>query len=116
MTRLTLPFPPSVNGYWRSFRGRNILSKRGREYQKAAGHALTLQTLPNFGPDTRLHITLILHAPTRAKRDVDNYLKAPLDVLTKAGIWGDDEQIDSLTVRRGEVIKGGRIEVEVTPL
>ena len=31
-----LPWPPSVNGYWRTFRNRQIISKRGREYRANA--------------------------------------------------------------------------------
>jgi Holliday junction resolvase RusA-like endonuclease len=30
---LQLPFPPSVNQYWRNFRGRTIISKAGRDYR-----------------------------------------------------------------------------------
>jgi crossover junction endodeoxyribonuclease RusA len=35
MIELTLPFPPSVNTYWRTFNGRMLISKKGREYRKA---------------------------------------------------------------------------------
>lgn len=30
---LTLPWPPSVNRYWRAVNGRNILSAEGRAYR-----------------------------------------------------------------------------------
>lgn len=32
----TLPFPPSVNAWKTPFRGRMILTKKGREYRMAA--------------------------------------------------------------------------------
>jgi Holliday junction resolvase RusA-like endonuclease len=34
MIEVTLPFPPSVNTYWRTFRGRMIISAKGREYRE----------------------------------------------------------------------------------
>ena len=32
---LTMPWPPSVNKYWRTFQGRMIISAEGRSYRKA---------------------------------------------------------------------------------
>lgn len=32
--------------------------------------------------------------------DVDNYAKGPLDILTKAGLWGDDTQVVRLSVTK----------------
>lgn len=115
MTRLTLPFPPSVNGYWRSYQGRNILSKAGREYQKAGAAALAGQQMPQLG-EARVQVTLTLYPPDKRRRDVDNYSKAPLDLLTKAGLWADDCQIRRLITEFAEPCKGGRLEVEVVVL
>ncbi|MGV2434608.1 MAG UNVERIFIED_CONTAM: hypothetical protein LVT10_06740 [Anaerolineae bacterium] len=36
MASFTLPFPPSMNTYWRNFRGRTIISKNGREFQRSS--------------------------------------------------------------------------------
>ena len=33
--RLELPYPPSVNTYWRSVAGRVLISKAGRMYRAA---------------------------------------------------------------------------------
>ncbi|MGQ0421600.1 hypothetical protein ACT4US_24475, partial [Bacillus sp. HC-Mk] len=43
--KLTLPFPPSVNTYWRApnsgpLKGRHLISARGRAYQSAACAAI----------------------------------------------------------------------------
>lgn len=115
MTLLTLPWPPSVNGYWRSYQGRNILSKAGRAYQQAGAAALAGQQVPQLGT-ARVQVTLTLYPPDRRRRDVDNYIKAPLDLLTTAGVWDDDSQIDRLTIERGPVVRGGRVDVEVTQI
>ena len=115
MTLLTLPWPPSVNGYWRSYQGRNILSKAGRAYQQAGAAALAGQQVPQLGT-ARVQVTLTLYPPDRRRRDVDNYIKAPLDLLTKAGLWADDCQIRRLITEFEEPCKGGRLEVEVVTL
>ena len=96
--QIALPFPPSVNGYWRAYQGRNILSKRGREYRKRAvidiqAHGLAMARLSG-----RLEVSLDLHPPDARRRDADNYCKGVLDALTHAGVWGDDEQIDRLHI------------------
>jgi crossover junction endodeoxyribonuclease RusA len=57
-----------------------------------------------------------LRPPTRAKRDLDNYLKALFDSLTHAEVWVDDSQIDELTVRRGRVMPGGGVTLLVNEL
>lgn len=34
MTTLALPWPPSVNHYWRMWRGRMLVSREGRTYRE----------------------------------------------------------------------------------
>ena len=92
---LTLPWPPSVNRYWRTFRGRMLISRDGREYRKAVC-ALLGKRLALPGP---LGVEIIAFRPDRRRRDLDNLLKAPLDSLTSAGIWHDDSQIVRLSIR-----------------
>ena len=113
MITLTLPFPPSVNTYWRNIgRGRTIISKRGREYRdEVVGYVANLPRLAILAD--RLHVAITLHAPDKRRRDVDNYLKAPLDALTHAGVWADDSQIDRLSVQRGDNHPGGRAVVVI---
>lgn len=107
MITLTLPFPPSVNSCYRAIgRGRSILSKVGRTYRASVLTHIAAQGARTALLD-RLAIAITLHPPDKRRRDVDNYLKAPLDALTHAGVWADDSQIDRLTVTRGDVRKGG---------
>ena len=96
--QLTLPFPPSVNGYWRSTKKGVLISARGRPT------ALL----------TELDVHLVLFPPNRAKRDLDNFQKALFDGLTHAGIWKDDSQVKRMTVEWGEVTKGGKAEITIT--
>ena len=46
--KLVLPFPPSVNTYWRApnsgpLKGRHLISQKGREFQSAACAAIIEQ-------------------------------------------------------------------------
>lgn len=114
--RLVLPWPPSVNALWRSVRGRNILSKRGREYREEGLRQLGTQRYAPFPGAARLAVTLTLHPPDERRRDIDNAVKGPLDLMTAAGVWADDSQIDRLVVIRAGTCGGGLALVEITRL
>ena len=43
MIEITLPWPPTVNTYWRNFNGRTIISAKGREYRKAVADQVLIQ-------------------------------------------------------------------------
>jgi crossover junction endodeoxyribonuclease RusA len=109
----TLPYPPSVNGYWRAFRGRQIISKRGRDYRKHAIEVMNDLGLNDELISERMHLSVVIHPPTLRKYDIDNWCKAPFDALTHAKFWIDDEQIDSLLIKKGEKVKGGLLKVKV---
>lgn len=112
MISLSLPFPPAVNNITAVVRGRKITSKRGRQYREDA--VQSIQKQHRGAPLTgRLAVKLVLIPPCRRKRDIDNYSKACLDAITAAGVWLDDEQIDRLTIIRGEKTKGGACRVEI---
>ena len=111
---LVLPWPPSVNAYWRAFRGRTILSAEGRAYRAAAQFARRSDRDAITG---RLHVRLNLYPPDARRRDVDNSCKATLDALAHAGVYGDDSQIDYLEVVRCAIDREQpRVEVEVVEL
>ena len=108
-----MPWPPSVNGYWRTFRNRQIISKRGREYRKNSLLLLDSIGLSNEELSSRLSVSVTLNPPTLRKYDVDNFTKAAFDALSIAKFWLDDEQIDRLVVTKGVRTKGGNIQIKV---
>lgn len=115
---LVLPFPPSVNHYWRHvIMGkyvRTLISAAGREFKLNVAQALQNQLGAKIDPilcDCRLYVSL--HAPDRRRRDVDNYAKALLDSLTEAGVWADDSQIRDLRLVWGGVLPGGKAVVTI---
>lgn len=111
-----LPFPPSINGYWRTFRNRQIISKRGRDYRALAVEAMQSLNLHGENLTERLSVRLKLHPPTLRKYDCDNFTKAVFDALTHALFWQDDEQVDRLTIIKGDKVKGGKVVVYVEEL
>jgi len=78
MIELTLPWPPTVNTYWRNFNGRTILSAKGREYRKAVADQVLIQRGAKHY-DFALKVTIKAYRPDRRRRDLDNLLKAVLD-------------------------------------
>lgn len=105
-----LPFPPTVNSYY--FKGK-ILSSKGRKYSQSVEEAVHEQGV-HLELTASLNMAVILYMPDRRTRDLDNYMKALQDSLTKAGVWQDDKQIDQLTIYRGCVISKGKAIVRIS--
>lgn len=111
MTELTLPFPPSINGYWRAYRGRQIISKRGRAYRASVLKQMLCEKRPRFQCELDVHMVLV--PPDRRQRDIDNYTKAVFDALTHAGFWADDSQVKRLTIEMRTPEKPGAVWLKV---
>lgn len=94
-----LPLPPSLNRYYRVFRGRWLVSKVGREYKEKVKELINKNGL-DYGIDCRLKVSLEI-APSRSGEwDIDNRLKALFDSLTEAGFWIDDKLVDELSIKK----------------
>lgn len=111
-----LPYPPSTNMYYRSFRGRVCQHKSVIEYKNEVCRIMKSLNLFDEKLTDRLAVTIDIHAPTKRKYDIDNRIKAVFDSLQFSGFIEDDEQIDDLRVRRKEKIKGGVVVVSVDKL
>ena len=113
---ITLPYPPSVNRYWRAIgRGRVIISREGRDYRRKVGYVIIDSREGELPEPTteRLAVTIKAYMPDRRRRDLDNILKATLDALQNGGMFKDDEQIDDLRITREEVEPPGRLEISM---
>jgi crossover junction endodeoxyribonuclease RusA len=111
MIELELPFPPSVNTYWRNFNGRMLISKKGREYRQLVADQVLLQKGAKHYVG-KIKMTIEAWRPDERRRDLDNLLKAPLDALTHAGVYVDDHLIVDLRIFWADG-KGGRIKIKV---
>ena len=108
---LTLPFPVSVNQYYRSIpRGKFcsvILSQKGRDFK-----AKVKELVDVYPTDKPVLVMIKLYPPSKRKYDVDNMLKSLLDSLIGIAYF-DDSQIVCLAVSKEEVFKGGKCTIKI---
>ena len=115
MITLELPYPPSVNRYYRHVGFRTLISREGRAYRRAVCAILRRAGVRPM--DGTLAVGLDLYPPDHRTRDVDNPQKPLLDALQHGGAYHDDSQIKKLlTIMRDTVVPGGRVIVCVLPL
>jgi len=114
--KLTLPFPPTVNTYWRHTPKGVLISASGRSFRSNALADIMEQLRRAPQPITvNVAVSVILYPPDKRPRDLDNYLKAAFDSLTHAGVWVDDKQIKRFTVEWGPLTKRGKTEITINP-
>jgi len=83
--KLTLPFPPSVNTYWRNTRKGVLISASGRCFRSNALACVIEQLKRRPAPITvNVEVSVLLFPPDKRQRELDNYLKALLYSLTHA--------------------------------
>ncbi len=107
-----LPYPPSVNHYWRRVGRRTLISREGRQYRR---HVCPLLATDGAKPlSGRLEVVVHVFPPDRRRRDLDNAMKALLDAVEHAGVYADDGQIDRLDIHRRPVVPGRKVIVCIT--
>ncbi|KPL06510.1 hypothetical protein AMJ85_10315 [candidate division BRC1 bacterium SM23_51] len=108
-----LPYPPSVNHYWRRVGRRMLISRSGRNYRKAVVMLLTaMRAQPIRG---ELVVRVKVFPPDGRRRDLDNLQKALFDALEHGNAFGDDSQIAKLEVERASIVPDGKVIVEIAP-
>lgn len=110
---LTLPWPPSGNRYFRMItikgRPRMVVSKAAKDYAREVVRVISAEQSQQMVG--RLSVSIVCYAPDRRRYDLDNRVKVLLDAIERAGLIANDEQIDELNIRRGDVKKPGRVEI-----
>ena len=113
MIVLELPFPPSVNTYYRRGAHATYMSKAGREYKQTVAEYVSCNDFPKFG-SKRLSVSMVVWPRDKRVFDIDNRIKSVLDSLQDAGLFDDDSQIDELCIYRGShIVPGGSIKVMI---
>lgn len=121
MLKLTLPWPPSVNTYWRhpssgKLAGRHLISADGRSYRSCV-QLYAIAAKANKNNSHRLCITIDAYPPDKRRRDLDNILKSLFDSLVHANVIEDDSQFDKIVMTRREVLPGdGKVVISLTDM
>lgn len=111
MMELELPFPPSVNHYYRRVGHRTLISREGRRFRRRVCSLLAAAGIrPLAGP---LRVEVEVYPPDRRRRDIDNVQKALLDALEHGGAFHDDGQIVQLKIEKRECVPAGRTIVRI---
>jgi crossover junction endodeoxyribonuclease RusA len=111
MSVIDLPLPPSVNRLWRSNRGRVHRSDPYAAWLREAGWALLQQRPKRLTGWVR--VSIAAGVPDRRRRDLDNLLKALLDLLVQHQVIETDADVAALDARWDDLVPGGRVCLEV---
>ena len=113
MTTITLPWPPSTlspnaRGHW------SIKSRHAKRYRRDSRVLCMAQGLRQMTAET-LSLRITFNPPDRRARDLDNMLastKSGLDGIADA--TGVDDSRWTLSLTKGEPVKGGAVVIEVS--
>lgn len=116
---LTLPLPPSANNLFATVMRKNrhgrrvpkrIPAKHYAAWLEAAGWTLKTQERWHLGGS----VDIAIYLPSGMAGDIDNRIKAVLDLLVKFDRIDDDKHVRSLSVVRSDSVspKDCRIYVE----
>ena len=109
-----LPYPPSINHYWRRVGPRMLISREGRRFREAVCTILAaLRIRPVKGP---LEVTVEVYPPDNRRRDIDNLFKGLLDAMQHGGAYIDDSQIVRLSIEKRKPVEGGKTIVRIEKL
>jgi crossover junction endodeoxyribonuclease RusA len=111
MFEIVLPYPPSINHYWRRVGPRTLISREGRRFRQRVMALLAARGVePLAGP---LAVEVEIHPPDHRRRDIDNVQKALLDALQHGGAYLDDSQVVRLAIVKREPVDGGKTLVRI---
>ena len=114
--RFTVSWPPP--DLWPNSRVDRRRSTATRNRYKSEGWAAALAAGARNLEAEALHVTLVFHPPDRNRRDIDNLVGASKYLIDGIALaTGVDDSLWALTARRGAVVEGGcvAVEIEVTP-
>ena len=111
MLEVELPYPPSINHYWRRVGPKTLISREGRQFRARVVAILAAMDLKPLTGE--LVVEVDVSPPDQRRRDIDNTQKALLDALQHGGAYRDDSQIVRLVITRCEPVEGGKTVVRI---
>lgn len=110
-TAFILSWPPSTNSLWRAFKGRNILSRRARLWSESASIELLAQGAKPIKGQVQVEIEF--SSPTKHLYDLDNRIKAVLDLLVHNSIIEADDcsVVKRIVARVGSGFTGAKVVI-----
>ena len=121
VARIVLPLNPVPASRPRVTRYGTYYGKKYTAWMKAAAESLgEIKEVFPKGQHLKVEVQIAVEKPrtsklTTPRGDIDNYLKAILDALTKTGIWNDDDQITILEATK-EFKADGLYSVVISPV
>jgi len=114
MVSLLLPWPPTVNHYWKRSYKRFYVGEKGVNYRNEVV-ILASKFKNSYVNNERLRIDIEAHPPDKRRRDLDNIFKCLLDSLQYAGVYSDDNQLDQIYIER-KTPRNGQLLVTIKEL
>lgn len=99
--QVSIPCPPSVNSMYRNVTGKGrVKTVRYLTWARAAGNEVMAQTRQHIPGPVMIDITC---QRKRTNEDVDNKIKAVLDLLVNMAVIDDDKNVHEVRCRWGDV-------------
>jgi len=111
MIEIELPYPPSVNHYYRRVGPRTLISREGHRFRERVLSVLAVSGLRRF--DKPLAVQVEVYPPDNRRRDIDNVQKSLFDALQHGGVYRDDSQIVRLVIEKRGCVPGGMTIVRI---
>ena len=112
---LELPWPPSVNHYYRHVGPRVLISRDGRKYREIVAGIVSQLGFSQLKGNISLHAQF--YPPDKRRRDLDNVGgKVLLDTLQAAGLFKDDSQVKRILLEMHEPMEGGMCFIKLEEL
>ena len=116
----SLPWPPTVNHFHMPVRmgkgARCIKSQDVKNYQKQVIIIMNQLGLAGLNITDNILVSVVMRPKTNHKFDCSNFLKAYEDALEKCGFIENDHQIEYESIRKGDKVPGGQLDIYIRVL
>jgi Holliday junction resolvase RusA-like endonuclease len=104
-----MPKPPSVNGLFTNVPGKGrVKTTRYLTWIRAAINEVRSQKVGPVSGPVYVDITV---SKRRSNADIDNLIKAPLDLLVSEGLIDDDRHVERVSCAWGDIEQGCQVEI-----